>query len=119
MTTEEEFAEQFRRMQRVVYDECRESKWDPDDKNSFAEEIAHLHAELSEAFEAWRMDEDVEIRHEFSGKPTGVPIEFADVLIGLLYNAQRMGFDLWAALEHKRDWNRSRNYVEEGRQLHA
>lgn len=115
MTIKDDFA----RLQHFVYKECRESEWDPDDKNSFAEEIAHLHAELSEAFEAWRLRGDATILIQFDGKPTGVPIEFADVLIGLFYNAERMGFDLWEALKIKREWNRNRNYVSEGRQLHA
>ncbi|HSW78083.1 MAG TPA: hypothetical protein VLG36_04755 [Candidatus Chromulinivoraceae bacterium] len=105
--------------QRTVYQECLDSGWDPADKNSFAEEVAHLHEEISEAFQAWRLYKDAEVRFSPEGKPLGVPAEFADVVIGLLYNAERMGFDLWEAVEQKLAYNRTRNYTTEGRQLHA
>lgn len=117
--TKREFGDQFRRVQRATYDECREANWDPDDKNSLSEELMHIVAEITEAFEQWRLHHRAVIAYEPDGKPTGIPIEFADALIGLLYNAQRMGFDLWEALEIKREWNRKRDYVAEGRQLNA
>lgn len=106
------------RFQRDLYEECITSHWDPNDQNTLAEEIAHLHDELSEAFRALRIYHDSEIHYEDDGKPVGVPIEFADVLIGLCYNAQREGFDLFGALEIKRAWNAQRDYRAENRQLH-
>lgn len=106
-------------LQRDVYQACRDASWDPHDVNTFAEEIAHLHEEVSEAFRAYRVG-SLEISYrESDGKPEGVPVEFADVLIGLLYNAERMCFDLGDAFEKKLAWNRQRDYVAEGRQLHA
>lgn len=105
-------------LQRRLFDECVVANWDPERKNSFAEEIAHLHEELSEAFRAWRRYKDCEIR-EVNGKLEGVPIEFADALIGMFYNAELYGFDLLAAVERKHQFNLNRNYVAEGRQLHA
>lgn len=107
-----------------LYRACRDANWDPNDENTFAEEIAHLHEEVSEAFRAWRkhghamMFVDANDTSDIP-KPEGVPAEFADVLIGLYYNAERMGFDLDEALEWKMAYNRKRDYVEEGRQLHA
>lgn len=105
-------------LQRRLYEECVTANWDPERKNTFAEEIAHLHEELSEAFRAWRRYEDCEVR-EVNGKLEGVPIEFADALIGMFYNAELYGFDLLAAVERKHQFNLTRNYVTEGRQLHA
>lgn len=107
-----------RAYQRRLFEECRTANWDPDLQNSFAEEIAHLHEELSEAFRAWRKYKDCGIR-EVSGKLEGVPIELADALIGMFYNAELHGFDLFAAVEQKHQFNLTRNYVREGRQLHA
>lgn len=104
-------------LQRRLYDECVVANWDPERRNTFAEEIAHLHEELSEAFRAWRKYKDCEVR-EVNGKLEGVPIEFADALIGMFYNAELHGFDLLAAIERKHQFNLSRNYVAEGRQLH-
>lgn len=104
--------------QRRLYHECRAANWDPALRNTFAEEIAHLHEELSEAFRAFRRYKDFNVR-EVNGKLEGIPIEFADVLIGLFYNAELHGFDLFAAVEQKHEFNLQRNYVTEGRQLHG
>src|SRR5678810_1361140 len=98
-------------LQRRLFNECVTANWDPERRNSFAEEIAHLHEEVSEAFRAWRLFKDFEI-HETNGKPEGVPIELADVLIGLFYNAELHGFDLLAAVEQKHQFNLTRNYVK-------
>lgn len=105
--------------QRRLYEECRTANWDPDLVNTFAEEVAHLHEELSEAFRAWRVYGDCDMHEGAGGKPEGVPAEFADVLIGLFYNAELHGFDLFAAVEAKHRFNLGRDYVAEGRQLHA
>ena len=105
-------------LQRRLFDECETAGWDPDKRLTFGEEIAHLHEEVSEAFREWRLHKDCEIRHDANGKPTGVPIEFADVLIGLFYNAELHGFDLLDAVEQKHRYNLGRRYADEGRQLH-
>lgn len=104
--------------QRRLYDECVTAGWDAGQQNTFAEEIAHLHEELSEAFREWRRHKNFDIRHSENGKPEGIPIELADVLIGLFYNAELHGFDLFAAVEEKHRFNLTRNYMTEGRQLH-
>lgn len=104
--------------QRRLYDECVTAGWDAAKRNTFAEEIAHLHEELSEAFRAWRLNKDFRIAYREDGKPEGIPIELADVLIGLFYNAELHGFDLFAAVEEKHQYNLTRNYQAEGRQLH-
>lgn len=105
--------------QRRLYDECVTAGWDSGKQNSFAEEIAHLHEELSEAFRAFRLHKDFAIRISDNGKPEGIPIELADVLIGLFYNAELHGFDLFAAVEQKHQYNLTRDYNAEGRQLHS
>ncbi|GAC1391349.1 MAG: hypothetical protein NVSMB46_03540 [Candidatus Saccharimonadales bacterium] len=102
-----------------LYEECRSAGWDPELRNTFAEEIAHLHEELSEAFRALRQYHDYEIHYDDNGKPQGIPIELADVMIGLFYNAELHDFDLFNEVEIKHRYNLTRNYVTEGRQLHA
>lgn len=105
-------------LQRRLFAECEVTRWDPDRRNSFAEECAHLHEEVSEAFREWRLHKDFAIRYGDDGKPTGIPIELADVLIGLFYNAELHGFDLLDAVETKHAWNLRRDYQAEGRTLH-
>lgn len=108
-------------LQRRLYDGEKLAGWDPDNANTFAEEIAHLHEEVSEAFRAWRSTKSAVItyadRHD-DAKPEGVPVEFADVLIGMFYIAERWGFDLLEAVEIKHQWNLKRSYAAEGRRLH-
>lgn len=117
MSTLKERVDSF---QKAVYDATRASGWDRSNSNSLPEELMHIQSELSEAFEEWRLKHDCLIytKPEDGLKPYGVPIEFADVLIGLFYNAERMGFSLWDALEIKVAYNSTRDYGLEGRQLH-
>lgn len=104
--------------QRELFDECLDAGWDPTATNTFGDEIAHLHAEVSEAFEAYRLHRHCRDWTDSDGKPHGVPIEFADVLIGMFYLAELHGFDLWEAVRTKHEYNLTRDYVREGRQLH-
>jgi hypothetical protein len=107
------------RLQAVAYTETRESGWDPHDLNSLTEELMHIISEVTEVFEEIRRDpRHFPIYYDPDGRPHGVPIEFADVFIGLLYNAERHGFSLATALQIKMGWNRERRYDYEARQLH-
>lgn len=45
-------------LQRRLYDGEKHAGWDPRDENTFSEEIAHLHEEVTEAFRAWRLYKD-------------------------------------------------------------
>lgn len=105
-------------LQRRLYDGEKSAGWDPDDANSLAEEIAHLHEEISEAFRAYRLTKDCVLAFDASGKPQGVPAELADAAIGMFYIAERFGFDLLEAIETKHEYNLTRSYAAEGRRLH-
>ena len=98
--------------------ECSAAHWDDHIRNSFPEEIAHIMAELAEVFEAWRVYKDYDIHWDEKGKPQGVPIEFADVLLGMFYNVGLHGIDIASALKVKHNFNMHRDYRAEGRQLH-
>ena len=105
-------------LQRRLYDGEKLAGWDPDDKNSLAEEISHLHEEISEAFRAWRKTKSCILTVDEAGKPQGVPAELADAVIGMFYIAERWGFDLLEAVERKHAFNLTRSYAAEGRRLH-
>lgn len=98
--------------------ECAAAHWDDHLWNSFPEELAHIMAELAEAFEAWRLYKDFDIHWDEAGVPQGVPIEFADVLLGMFYNVGLHGIDIASALNIKHAYNLRRDYRAEGRQLH-
>jgi NTP pyrophosphatase (non-canonical NTP hydrolase) len=103
----------------MAIEEAEEAHWDDHLWNSFPEELAHLMAEVAEAFEAWRLYKDFEIHWTPDGVPQGVPIEFADVLLGLFYNVGLHDIDMDKALDIKHAFNMRRDYRAEGRQLHT
>lgn len=53
--------------------------WEPDSEPTFGEYCALIHEEISEAFSAWRNNEPDE--YVVDGKPEGVWVELADVVI--------------------------------------
>jgi NTP pyrophosphatase (non-canonical NTP hydrolase) len=82
--------------------------WETD--RSFPEVCALIHSEVSEALEEWRVLGDREIRgvHDSQGKPIGVPVELADILIRVFDAAGHYGIDLEEALKQKVKFNTTR-----------
>lgn len=111
--------------------------WYEDDR-PFSAEIALLHSEVSEAYEAWRDQgmaatigykmsdgtkadfpkggpDDMVLSTISIGKPLGVASELADVLVRLLDTADRCGVDLVAEFEAKVRYNATRGYKHGGK----
>jgi NTP pyrophosphatase (non-canonical NTP hydrolase) len=102
----------------MALEEAKQAHWDDHLWNSFPEELAHIMAEVAEAFEAWRLYKDFDVHYDPDGTPQGVPIEFADILLGLFYNVGLHDIDMFEALKVKHAFNMTRDYRSEGRQLH-
>lgn len=84
---------------------------------SFGEFIALCHSELSEALEEHRNGQPVDLTYVVDGKPEGIPVELADVVIRIFDYCHNKGIDLEEALAVKMAYNSTRPYRHGGKAL--
>lgn len=87
-----------------------------DTKPNIGEKIALIHSELSEALEEVRAGHAPDEVYEVDGKPEGMPIELADVVIRVADLCGHYGIDLNAAVEKKLRYN-DRRPAKHGKQF--
>lgn len=76
---------------------------------NFAEKIALIHSEATEALEEHRAGHSVShTYYREDGKPEGVPSELADIIIRVADLCGEIGIDLEAIVTEKLDFNLSR-----------
>jgi hypothetical protein len=98
-------------------------------QRNFGEIIANLHSEIDEAWKEWRDGHDFgeiyfnesiswstpELAVGNGGKPEGVPIEFADLIIRALETCAALGIDVERAIRLKHAYNMNRAYRHGGK----
>lgn len=101
----------------IVNDVNERNGWH-DDSRPFAADIALLHSEVSETYEAYRDHGFMDVTdYDVQGlpKPEGVKSEMADVFIRLLDTCGRYNIDLVAEFTRKMAYNETRGYKHGGK----
>ena len=89
-----------------------------DEPTTVAEQVALIHSEASELLEEYRENHSPDaVRVDANGKPLGIPIELADILIRVCEFATRYDIDLPEAVRVKGAWNDSRPYRHGNKRL--
>lgn len=94
-----------------------ESKGWWDDERTVPELMALMHSEISEALEEYRNGHEVTEIYLEDGKPEGVPIELADVLIRIFDMCGRHGIPIAEAVRIKMKYNQGRPHRHGGKRL--
>ena len=85
-------------------------------ERTFPEIVALIHSEVSEALEEYRNGRlPTEVYTGNGGKPEGIPIELADVIIRIFDYCGYAGIDIENVLEVKHEYNKSRPYRHGGK----
>lgn len=112
-------------LQQRVHQTALEHGWWDEDR-SFGDIVALIHSEVSEAFEEYRDQADtvhfdlgsnpywLRVDAE-TGKPEGMAIEMADIVIRVMDYLEMVGADLYDLVKLKDEYNQTRPYRHGGK----
>lgn len=100
-----------------IHTTAKEKGW-WDEPRSFGDIIALCHSELSEALDEYCNGSKIHQTYIASdGKPEGVPVELADVLIRIFDACGYYNIDIASAVKTKVEYNKGRPYRHGGKVL--
>ena len=82
---------------------------------SIGDQFANFHSEISEAWEEYRKGRGLDEVYIVDGKPEGVPIELADLIIRVLDTCAAYSIDIESAITQKMEYNKTRGYRHGGK----
>ncbi len=109
------YSTELGKIQHAVHKLSVEKGW-WDRPRSIPESLCLIHSEVSEALEEYRNGKATSIRIE-NGKPEGMAIELADIIIRVLDLAEWLKIDIATAIDVKHSYNQSRPYRHGGKAL--
>jgi NTP pyrophosphatase (non-canonical NTP hydrolase) len=115
--------EEGRRMSKTIADWQKEA-WKTAESNGFHEkhegissilsmavQIINFHEEVSEVWACVKTDQWKTTKTMLEGKPQGVAIELADIVLRVLDTCEMNGIDLDEAMHMKNEYNKTRPYM--------
>jgi len=101
----------LKELQELVYENAKAHGFHSGEPNIW-KFIGNLHSECSEAWEEVRKPDfaPTRIYYREDGKPEGLPMELADIMIRVADTAQVLGIDLEKAIMEKMAYNRNRPF---------
>jgi NTP pyrophosphatase (non-canonical NTP hydrolase) len=106
---------EFEQLMHEIHSTAVEKGWWENEDRNFGELIALCHSELSEAFEEYRKGLNLDDIYYVEGKPEGIPVELADLLIRLFDFCYKFEIPLYSALQIKMEFNKGRPYRHGGK----
>lgn len=104
-------------MVKAVHENAKSHGW-WEDKRTFPELLCLIHSEVSEVLEEYRNNRAInEVYYKENGKPEGIPIELADIVIRVMVLCGYYRIDLAKCIIEKHKYNVMRSYRHGGKKI--
>ena len=107
------FVTEFAKFQASVHELAKKKGW-YDEERKEPELLALIHSEVSEALEEYRNGGPVIYTND-RGKPCGIAVELADIVIRVMDMAEFLGINLGKYIKLKHEFNKTRPYRHGGK----